>query len=645
VPLLEGVLGELDADALHELQRLGLIQQSRRWPQPEYRFRHALIQETAYRTLLGEQRTALHRRAAEWLEERYAGRDTEVLGLLAHHWLAAENEDKAVDYLLRAGDKARQEYALDEAIEHYRALLPLLEARGERQAIALVLFKLALALHTSLRFGEANDAYQRAFDHWTPPAPAEAPARIRVATSFLPNDLDPKSAIAWPNIQACMQLYDRLVEAWPERTIVPSLAERWEIADDGLRYVFHLREGLEWSDGTPLTAHDIEFGIKRVLDPASPGSSVAIYFVLEQGEATYLGQNTDWDAVGVRALDDRTVEFRLSAPAPYFMSVMNRPDSGPQPRHAIDTVAEARVVSGAFELAERTEDTLVLRRRAPRPGNVAEVELVRQEVAETIPAYERGELDMALVRYTPRLADLMPGSVHPDVTIGAAAWSAYVRFDHSDPVTGNLDLRRALAHAVDRKALAAACPANLVVATGGVVPPVLQGHTPDIALRFDPELAREHLARSGYEGELELAGLAHWDAIVGAIAASWEEVLGRPVVLKPLEESRMKVTGWLPGYADPEYYLRLLFQSTSRTNEGGFADPAFDVLIEAARQERSDRGRLERFHEADRYAVAERVAVIPLVYGRSTAFVRPSVHGWWEFGKTSANFGDLTVDR
>ena len=78
-----------------------------------------------------------------------------------------------------------------------------------------------------------------------------------------------------------------------------------------------------------------------------------------------------------------------------------------------------------------------------------------------------------------------------------------------------------------------------------------------------------------------------------------------------------------PGYPDPEYFLRLLFQSTSRTNEGGFADPVFDELIEQARQERSDRGRLERFHEADRYAVAERVAVIPLVYGRSTAFVRP----------------------
>jgi ABC-type oligopeptide transport system substrate-binding subunit/class 3 adenylate cyclase len=668
LPLLEGVLEAGAGDALHELQRLGLIEQGRRWPQPEYRFRHALIQETAYRTLLGPARATLHRRAAEWLEERYAERDAEVLGLLAHHWLAAESETKAAGYLMRAGDKARQEYALDEAIEHYRILLPLLERRGERQAIALVLFKLALALHTSLRFAEANEAYQRAFAHWTPPESAPATERLRAATSFLPEDADPKSAIAWPNIQLCMQLFDRLVEAWPERTIVPSLAERWEISEDGLRYVFHLREGIRWSDGEPLTAHDVEFGIKRVLDPASPGSSVAIYFVLENGQDYYLGANRDADAIGVRALDDRTVEFRLVAPAPYFMSVMNRPDGGPQPRHAIErhgrswTEPGKQVVSGSFEVAARTDDTVVLRRRldaaTTRSGNVDEVELYRTAITDALPSYERDETDLVLVRYTPRLADVMPGAARPDALLGPAAWSAYIRFDHAHPVAGNVELRRALAHAVDRDALAAACPANLVVATGGVVPPALQGHTPEIALRYDPDLARDHLARSGFDGDLELAGMEAWGPMLDVVVQCWREVFGGRVDARSwlwaedlvdagprIDAAPVRVTGWLPGYADPEYFLRLLFESTSRTNEGGFSDPVFDELIELARQERSDRGRLERFHEADRYAVAERVAVIPLVYGRSTAFVRPYVEGWWEFGKTSASFADLTVER
>ncbi|MGZ8594770.1 MAG: ATP-binding protein, partial [Actinomycetota bacterium] len=578
LPMLEALVPRDDGapDALTELQRLDLIREARRWPEPEYRFKHALIQEAAYRTLVRQDRERLHRTAATWLEERSGDRRDEVAGLLAHHWLGAADEDKAVAYLTRAGDLARQEYALDEAVGHYRELLPLLERRGERQEVALVLFKLALALHMSLRFAEANDAYRRAFAFWTPPtAPAEAPAEVlRVSSSFLPDDPDPRSAIAWPNIQLCMNLFDRLVEQWPERTIVPNLAESWEIADDGLRYVFRLREGLTWSDGVPLTAHDVEFGIKRVLNPDAPGSSVAIYFVLEAGEDYYLRHHDDPDRIGVRALDDRTIEFRLAAPAPYFMSVMNRPDGGPQPRHAIeahgDTWTEPRrqVVSGPFRIAERAGlDSLVLERRSEhrgmREGNVGRVEYSSCGIPDATERYARDELDLVTVRYTPRIADLVAGP-HPDAIIGPAAWSGYLAFDHRDPVTSNLDLRLALARALDRELLAEVLPANMVLATGGVVPPALQGHTPEIALRFDPDLAREHLAASGVTRPLAVASLDEDASLLEPVLSSWREVLGLAIerrvwtwetlpTLRDLREvAPMVFTGWLPGYADPE---------------------------------------------------------------------------------------------
>jgi ABC-type oligopeptide transport system substrate-binding subunit/class 3 adenylate cyclase len=669
LPLLEAVARDGEVrDSLSALMRLDLLREARRWPEPEYRFKHALIQEAAYRTLVVDERRALHARAAIWLEDRYKDREDEVAGLLAHHWLAAADQDKAVAYLTKAGDRARQEYALDEAIAYYRELLPLLGERGEQDAIALVLFKLALAFHMSLRFAEANEMYQRAFDLWKPPeGPAEPSATLRVATSYLPNDPDPRSAIAWPNIQLCMQLFDRLVEAWPERTIVPSLAERWEISDDGLRYVFHLREGLEWSDGMPLTAHDVEFGIKRVLNPDAPGSSVAIYFVLEHGQDHYLRKTIDPDLIGVRALDDRTLEFRLAAPAPYFMSVMNRPDGAPQPRHAIERDGDAwtevgkQVVSGAFEIAEREADRLVLQRRerpgTARSGNVATIEYVKREIPDALAAYARDELDAITVRYTPKTADLVPG-IEEDAHLGAASWSGFLAFRHADPRMANIELRRALAHAVDRERLVEHVPANLVVANGGIVPPALQGHTPDIVPRFDPDKAREHLRRSGLSSDqlqgLELAGIETWlDDFLLVVSDTWKEVLDLEVPVRPwtLEQSLsigdptdmapIVITGWLPGYADPEYFLRLLFQSDSKTNYGKFSDPDFDRLIERARQERSDASRLELFHEADRMAVADRIACIPLVYGRSMSFVKPWVSGWWEFGKSSSSVADL----
>jgi ABC-type oligopeptide transport system substrate-binding subunit/class 3 adenylate cyclase len=668
LPLLEGTLEAPggSADALHELQRADLIRAGRRWPEPEYRFAHVLIQEAVYRTLLSETRRELHRRAAEWLERRYADNPDEALGLLAHHWLAAEDEDKAIAYLARAGDRARLEWSLDEAIGHYRALLPLLESRGERQEMALTLFKLALALHTALRFAEANVAYQQAFELWTPSPRCEAPtATLRVGTPALPFDTDPYRTHGIANIELYMALFDRLVEAWPERTIVPSLAERWEISDDGLRYLFQLRDDLRWSDGAPLTAHDVEFGVKRVVDREHPGASVAIYFVLEHAQDYFLGRHDEPGKIGVRALDERTVEFRLAAPAPYFMSVANRPDCAAHPKHAIERSPEGwsevdeQVVSGAFRRTETLPDRIVLDRRLdssiPRAGNVGRVELLETAPEEAADRYGRDELDLYNTRfdYPERLAQSAP----EDVELGPAAWLEYFALNHRHSATSGREFRLALAHAVDRRALQEAAQPNAIVATGGMVPPPLQGHTPDIAPSFDPDLARTYLGQSGVEEGVEVLLLEFSSAceVAAACAACWEDVLGLrfPVRLLSRDElGEVEVAaapvlqlGWFPGYPDPEYYLRLLLHSDASDNEGGYASPAFDELIERARQERDGRARLELFHEADRLAVAGDVAAIPLAYVRNVVFVKPWVTGWWEFGKSWSSLADLAVDE
>ncbi len=667
--LLEGVVGADGTlqESLHELQRLDLVRTGRRWPQPEYRFKHALIQETAYRTLVSARRTELHRRAAEWLERQHAENREEVVGLLAHHWLAAKDEDKALAYLTRAGDKARLEHALDEAIEHYRALLPLLEGRGERQQMALVLFKLGLALHTSLRFAEANAIFGQAFEHWqAPQACQEATATLRIAREIVGGQYDPPRSYAPVDMQPQMALFDRLVERWPEATMMPSLAERWEVSDDGLRYVFRLREGLRWSDGTPLTASDVEYGIKRSLDPDRPGVSVAVYYVLENGQDYALGRNDDAERIGVRALDDRTVEFRLVAPAPYFLSVVNRPDGGPQPRHAVEAHGdrwiepEFQVVSGAFRQVERTPERVVLERRpeAPgRPGNVGRVEIEQLPLEECLARYAADEVDLVIVQPGSPAADLLQG-VTETAQLGPPAWTVYLTFSHSHPAVSNVDFRRALAHAIDREKLQSGFPPSFMPGTGGVVPPALQGHTPDIAPRFDAELAREFLERAGVDEGIEIVTTAggEIERLSRAVCDGWREILGLSAELRVLDtvefaKERMRLveyapvapTAWFPGYPDPEYFLRLLLHSEAVDNRGHWSHAPFDELIERARREADGRARLELFHEADRLAIADQVAVIPLAYARNVFFVKPWVRGWWEFGKSWSSFADLLV--
>lgn len=667
--LLEGVTRSGDGlpAALRELQRLDLLREAQRWPRPEYQFKHALIADAAYATLVEAQRRELHRRAAEWLEDRHAADLGEVAGMLAHHWLAAADEERAARYLVRAGDRARAEHALDESIGHYRALLPILERRGERHEMALVLFKLAIALHFDLRFAEANAAYQEAFALGQPSRPPVAPtATLVILRDSMPSEVDPPRSYHLPNMQVQNALLDRLVELGAERTILPSLAERWTIGDDGLHYVFQLREGLRWSDGVPLTAADVEYGIKRNLDRERPGVSVAMLFVVEGAQDYYHGRHDDLDAVGIRALDDRRIEFRLNAPAPYFLNILNRADAGPHPRHAIERLGDGwtdpagQVVSGPFRRTAWGPERVILQRRADydrsRGGNVARVEIVHRPAGRAGQLYGSDQADMALAYRDadePELARLASDRVP-----APAATTIYAFFRPAVAPYDRPQLRRALAHAIDRDALAAAMPASSTLARGGLVPPALHGHTPDIALRFDPGRARRLLEESGTRPRLELYAVAGrpQGRLAGALAEGWRDMLGLEVELTEVSledylagrapaNLPLDIAGWTPGYPDPEYFLRLLLHSEAKDNFGRYSSARFDGLIEQASHERDVRRRLELFHEADRLAVAEDAAVIPLTYERDVSYVKPWVSGWWEYGKAWSSFAELVVDE
>jgi class 3 adenylate cyclase/tetratricopeptide (TPR) repeat protein len=117
-------------DSLHELQRLGFVVMDRRWPQPQYRFKHVLIQEALYRTMLTNERTQMHRRVAESLEHDEEGSHEEVLAL-ARHWFAAGVSARAIPYYRRGAELALRVFANEEAVEALTAALDLLEKMPE----------------------------------------------------------------------------------------------------------------------------------------------------------------------------------------------------------------------------------------------------------------------------------------------------------------------------------------------------------------------------------------------------------------------------------------------------------------------------------------------------------------------------------
>ena len=164
LPLLERLVPRDELMlGLTELQRLDLVVEKRRRPNPEYRFRHGLVQEVAYAGLVDSKRRKLHKRVGEALEDIYRDSPDEPYGLLARHFSVADEPEKAVEYLLKAGDAARGVYADKEALEHYHKARSFLARIGDERRTRDTLFKMALAYHLAFDFEKAEEIYDEAF--------------------------------------------------------------------------------------------------------------------------------------------------------------------------------------------------------------------------------------------------------------------------------------------------------------------------------------------------------------------------------------------------------------------------------------------------------------------------------------------------
>ena len=668
LPLLEGVTGADGSlqESLNALQRVDLIREARRWPEPEYRFKHALIQEAAYRTLLAADREELHRKAMRWLEERYAENRDEVLGLLAHHALAGSAEDEAVLYLTRAGDRARLEWALDAAIGHYRALLPLLERRGADREIALVLLKLAIALHTSLRFAEANETYQRAFRYWRPPEPGTPTATLRMSGELRAARLRParRGLLAGHQpLHAALRPARRGVAGPDDRPLA-----RRALGDLGRRPPLRLppagRAALVGRD----SADRARLGLRHPAHArprAARGLGADLLRPRERrGVLPRPQRRRRGDRRAGARRPDRRVQARRARPVLHE----RRQPSGFRPPSAARDRARRRRLDGSRATGrQRPVPSARARRRAARPR--AQRVLHGRPPGQCRPRRDhardrgRGSRPARARRARPRPCDVHAAHLGPCPQPGSRRGPAHVdRVPRIPPLGPRAGRPRSTARARvrdrplrargadareprgrDRRNRAARAPGPHAGHRAAVRP----GSRPAAPERTPERPASSRSLRRTSGSRSSTSSPRSWREILGLeisvqewTAENVDEVapLGRPLELAPIA-----VLGWLPGYPDPEYCLRLILHSHAKANEGRYAYPPFDLLIDSARHAETGAKRLELYRQADRLAVAEEAAVIPLVYGRSMAFVRPGVEGWWEFAKSSASFADLDV--
>jgi ABC-type oligopeptide transport system substrate-binding subunit len=645
---------EATLEALDILLRHRLVDEGSGAVGRDYAFTHHKIQEVVYAGMPRPRRRHAHARAGAAMERLRDSKERQGLfGELAYHFEQGRELDmglteKAITYLLQAGDQARGLYAHREAIDHYQRALALLQEQEDLERAARTLMRLGLTYHNAFDFRQARQAYQEGFvlrqraGERQPATLPPAPHALRLGWQE-PTTLDPAMMYDLFSVVVIEQLFSGLVEQTPEMEIVPGAARTWEVSDSGRRYVFHLRDDARWSDGAPVTAGDFEYAWKRVLDPRTASPNAFRLFDIRGARAFHQGQAHDPDQVGVWAADDVTLVVEVEEPTSDLPNA-----SFPVPRHVVEahgtawTNAENLVTNGPFRLESwQTGELLTLVRnreyRGRSRGNVQRVELFSLAKSATLELYEADGLDVWDFHGVP-MHDLDQARQRHATDYVSAPWLAtvFMGFDTSRAPFDDVRVRQAFVHAIDRERLADVVMRGYVFpATGGFVPGGAPGHSAGIALPNAPDRARQLLAQAGYPGG---RGLPALDALIFRahapedLASQWREALGTRLrwqnatdwttFRERLETERPHLFGllWVAVHADPDYLLR----ACPALRWTGWRNTTYERLVEQARRVADQKERIGLYRKADTLLVQE-AAVMPIGYTRLHLLAKPWV--------------------
>jgi oligopeptide transport system substrate-binding protein len=493
------------------------------------------------------------------------------------------------------------------------------------------------------------------------PSLAEAESVLRRGNHDEPETLDPQKSDGSQEYWIQSDLFEGLTKIDAEGGIVPGAAERWETSPDGLVWSFHLRPGLEWSDGSPLTAEDFVWSLRRAADPATAAAYASILYSIVGAREINDGREKDVSKLGVSAPDPLTVEFRLTQPTPYLPGLLTIGVAFPLQRRSIEAHGEAwtragnLVSNGAFMLDSWTPQLDLKLVRNPHYHAAAEVRLdavvwsVNEDDETAVKRFRADELDIARVptKEVPVLRRDLPAALHT----GTMLWTRFILINMTRKPLDDVRLRTALALLLDREAIAGQIDPHGEVPAYGLIPPGFAGYQqqpPDWIETPKPERvarAKALLAEAGYGPSnllrIEMAYPTGEDLrrILTALAGLWRP-LG--IELSPLSlenqvfeaQSRARdyqaaYYGWIADYPDPWSFLSTFRSDAGPLNSTGYNDPAYDALLDQAVATIDPAARLKVLESAERI-LSRTLPVIPVTYDTTPRLVNPRLKGYFD---------------
>lgn len=511
------------------------------------------------------------------------------------------------------------------------------------------------------------------------PKTVDAAKTISLNAGMEPTGLNTLTSTYAIEFSLFKHMYENLVTLDDDDNTVPGAAESWDYDEDTLTYTFHLRKDGVWTNGDPVTAKDFEFAWSQALNP-DVASDYAYFLYFIKNAEKYFNGEVAWDEVGVKVVDDYTLEVTMEQPTPYALFLFSFGTLAPINQRFYEAVgadlysteAQYFCTNGPFALTEWSHNDKIVMQKNDAWHGAADVEVeeidwkIITDANAALSSFLAGDLDMVGLG----TGELIKQATAAGATIQSYTdgTSFYIYFNNNDQYLSNVNLRRALFNAIDeQKEIDTVWQNDNEPMTSFTAPGVSATDGTSFAGKVgelyapsrDQEKAKEYLATALSELGCTVDELsAHLSIDCGDSATSiaeasfyqeqWRQVLGIEVTVNSMitkqgSQNRktgnyvMSITGWGPDYNDPNTFLDL-WVTDGGNNQTGFSNERYDELIDLAAKETDLEKRESYFIECEQI-IADQLPIGPAFWRASSYACSDKIKG----GMHRSTFQDINA--
>lgn len=454
-------------------------------------------------------------------------------------------------------------------------------------------------------------------------------------------------------------------------SVEPSCAESWDILDGGKRYIFHLRKDVKWSDGKPVLSYDFDYAWRRLLNPSTAAPYAFFLYDIENAFEYNTGAIKDQSKLGIRCIDDYTLEVRLKKPASYFLTLTAICASFPMRKDIVEkfgnrwTEPGHMVVNGPFKLhdwkheykIELLSNPLYIRGE-PKVKKIKMFMIPEQATAFAL--YENDQLDYIDNRSFPT-PDVYKNRNSPEYRNFPLLRNNYIGFNVQKKPFDDARVRKAISYAIDRDIFGKILRRSEKPSYTWI-PEGMLGHSKDSGPEYNPEKARQFLSEAGYpdgKGFPQVKILYPTREDVRLVMEAIQDQLKRNLNLQvELENMEWKVylrklrtdsppifrSSWGADYPDPETFANI-FTSHNGNNDTKWKSAKYDKLIDEAEGELNQKRRGELYQKADQMVCKDECIIACTFLATQNIMTKPWLKGIAINALDLQFFKDAEIDK